>query len=95
MSERALTVVVGVPFDVELVASLAEHEWQLAAPPGVEVISRIFRRSAAVGDAVEQLFHLRAMQARRYELTFTLRCRAAGTPLRTEVVAVEARDAAA
>jgi len=96
MSERALVVIVGAPFDVEFAASFDGYEWHLAAlPPGIELISRIFRQSAAEGAAVEQLFHLRATEARRYELTFTLRCRAEGTPAQTQVIAIEARDAAA
>jgi hypothetical protein len=91
MSERALAVIVGVPFDVEFAASFAGCEWHLASPPpGIELISRILRHSATEGDAVHQLFHLRATEARRHELTFTLRCRSEGTPMQTQVVAIEA-----
>jgi hypothetical protein len=96
MSERALAVVVGVPFDVEFGASSPDLEWHLGPlPPGIELISRIFRQSAAEGAAVQQLFHLRATEPRRYELAFTLRSRAEGTPVQTRVFAVEARGAEA
>ena len=96
MSERALAVSVGVPFDVEFDAPGAGYEWQLTAPPpGIELISRIFRNSGTKGENAQQLFHLRAREARRYELTFMLRSRSEGAPARIEIVAVEAHDSAA
>src|SRR5579862_9463919 len=93
MSERALAVGVGVPFDVEFSAPDAGHEWRLVEPPpGIELLSRIFRRTSedATGDAFRQLFHLRATAAGRYELAFRLGRRSEGTPVQAEVVVIEA-----
>ncbi len=98
MSERALAVSVGVPFDVELGAPGAGHEWRLvAAPPGIELLSRVFRRrpEGGAGDAVHQLFHLRAIAAGRYELAFKLGTRSDGTPFQTAIVVIEATQPAA
>jgi hypothetical protein len=98
MSGRALAVTVGVPFDIEFAAPGAGYEWHLLAPPaGIELISRIFRRSSTRADldAVLQLFHLRATAAAQYDVTFTLRRRSEGTPARTEIIVIEATMPAA
>ena len=93
MSERALGVTVGVPFDVDFVAPGADYEWQLTVrPAGIELISRIFRQfsDAASGDTVLQLFHLRAAQPGLHELYFVLKRRSDVAVVQNEIVVIEA-----